>query len=166
MQQEPDNRLPVVIDSREQLPFFVHPDFDTKMTKTVKGLKAGDYSLLGFENQIAVERKSLADLYGSLTSDRERFEKEFTRLRDYEFSAVVVEASHHHILFPSEQDRYWRSQANPGAIWQSILSWSIKYPTRWYLLSNRRYAEAVTYDLLRHYWRIKHDAKQKTFDIE
>ena len=166
MEQELNNRLPVVIDSREQLPFFMHPNFDAKIIKTVKGLKAGDYSLVGYEEKIAIERKSLRDLYGSFTSGRDRFEREFARLRDYEFSAVVVEATHNAILHPSEYDRYWRSRANPGAVWQSIVSWSVKYPTHWYLLSNRRYAETVTYDLLRHYWRMKHDAKQKTFDID
>ena len=163
MKQKPDNRLPIVIDTREQLPFFLHPHWDEKITKTVKGLTSGDYSLIGFENMVAIERKSLTDLYSSLTNDRERFEREFERLRSYEFSAVVVEASHYHILHPAEYDRYWRSKASPGSVWQSIVSWSIRYPTKWYLTSGRQYAEAVCYDLLRHFWRQKHENKQATF---
>ena len=80
MKQKPDNRLPIIIDTREQLPFFVSPHWDEKITKTVKGLTSGDYSLIGFENVVAIERKSLADLYSSLTNDRKRFEREFQRL--------------------------------------------------------------------------------------
>ncbi len=163
-QTQPAPLVPVVVDTREQLPFFIHPIYDAKITKTVKGLKTGDYSLVGFEDKIAIERKSIKDLYGSLTHGRKRFEAEFERFRDYEFSAVVVEASTHQILHPAQHDRYWRSKTNPASIFQSILSWTVRYPTKWILTKDRLEAEATTYHLLRHYWNAKQPVQQ-TFEI-
>ena len=49
--------LPVIIiDSREQIPY----EFEGSQVGT---LKSGDYSLDGFQDRVAVERKSKADLY-------------------------------------------------------------------------------------------------------
>ena len=93
--------IPVVIDTREQLPFTFggmlcdQTDGGGSLTvPTVRGtLKSGDYSLLGYETRVAVERKSLADLYSTLGQGRERFEREIQRFADdCEFAAVVVEA--------------------------------------------------------------------------
>ena len=58
--------LQVVIDSREQMPLDFGPEVPTVRRK----LDAGDYSAAGFEHRLAVERKSLSDLLGSLTRDR------------------------------------------------------------------------------------------------
>ena len=78
----------IVVDSREQLPYR-WPDNLT----VVKGLSAGDYSVLGMENRVAVERKSLIDAYGTFGSNRERFEAELERLSKFDYAAVVIEAS-------------------------------------------------------------------------
>jgi ERCC4-type nuclease len=43
----------------------------------------------GFADQIAVERKSLADLFGTLGQGRERFERELVRLSAHQYAAVV-----------------------------------------------------------------------------
>jgi len=77
------------------------------------GLKAkhikGDYSLPGFEDRAAIERKSLNDLIGCLMgSNRQRFERELARGRHYDLFAVVVEAS----LADVSQGRY-RSDMKP-----------------------------------------------------
>ena len=81
----------ILIDTREQAPFtFQGYDVDPE-TAT---LLVGDYSLPGFQDRAAVERKSLNDLIGCLMGkDRERFERELARGRHYDLFAVVVEAS-------------------------------------------------------------------------
>ena len=53
----------IVIDSREQKPFRFSPGIET----VTAALKAADYSLLGLEDDVAIERKSLSDLLGSIT---------------------------------------------------------------------------------------------------
>lgn len=50
----------IVIDSREKEPYT----FACEVLKAK--LDAGDYSVHGFEHQVAVERKSLADFVGTV----------------------------------------------------------------------------------------------------
>ena len=75
----------IVIDSREQKPFaFPCPSI-------VRALRAGDYSVDGFESRVAVERKSLADFAKSAIHDRERFGRELELLAGFQAACVAVE---------------------------------------------------------------------------
>jgi ERCC4-type nuclease len=141
----------VVTDSREQKP-FQFPE-----TKTiVAALPAGDYSVSGFEHSIAIERKSLQDLYQSLTWERDRFEREIERLRDYEFSAVVIEADWLAIAAPMGVFPFWDNRTNPKSIIGTILTWSIRYPrTVWLPMPNRSYAERITLRILEKFYKEK-----------
>ena len=77
---------PVVVDDRERLPY--------EFPSWVPGrLQTGDYSLAGFETQVAVERKSKEDAYRSLGTDRGRFYAEFERLSKFRYPALVIESS-------------------------------------------------------------------------
>jgi len=81
--------LPVVIvDTREQTPWQFSPDVVVMLREK---LPAGDYSLRGFEHQVAVERKSLEDLVKTLFFDWVRFKKELNRLAGYELACIAVE---------------------------------------------------------------------------
>jgi len=66
----------IVVDSREQKPY----GFNGEIPTVTACLKAGDYSVLGFEEQIMVERKSLPDLVRCVGSDRRRFMQQMKRL--------------------------------------------------------------------------------------
>ncbi len=68
----------IVVDSREQRPF----DFGG-WPVTSGSIPTGDYSIAGFEELAAIERKSLDDLCGCVTHDRNRFKKELHRLQSY-----------------------------------------------------------------------------------
>src|SRR6266851_6856039 len=76
----------IVVDTREQRPLSF-------MNSQPGTLKTGDYSVLGYEAAIAVERKSLADLFGCVGVQRERFVRELERLAAYRYPAIVIEAS-------------------------------------------------------------------------
>lgn len=89
----------VLIDTREQRPYpFSDIPADAKegggilkiRTQRVT-LQQGDYSLEGFTDQVAIERKSLADLFQTIGQERDRFERELERLAGYRFAAVMVE---------------------------------------------------------------------------
>lgn len=81
----------ILIDTREQAP-FTFEGYEVEL-KTAT-LPVRDYSLPGFEDRAAVERKSLDDLVGCLMGkDRERFERELVKGRAYDLFAVVVEAT-------------------------------------------------------------------------
>jgi len=57
-------------DSREQLPY------EFKSPSEVGTVLVGDYSISGLEDHISIERKSIDDLIGCLTTGRERFKRE------------------------------------------------------------------------------------------
>ncbi len=76
----------IVIDSREQQPY-------TFACEVVKAkLDAGDYSVVGFEHRVAVERKSLRDFVGTVIHDFDRFVRELQKLSGMEAACIVVEA--------------------------------------------------------------------------
>ncbi len=148
----------ILIDQREQLPY----DFESMTPEStlkpheqlqmpyMEHLQTGDYSLAGFQGQIAVERKSLPDLYSTLGKGRERFEDEMHRLSLIPHAFVVVEASIHSILFEPPV----RSLMLPKAVYRSIVAWMLQYPTvHWIPCDSRELAEATTYRVLERFWR-------------
>lgn len=80
--------ITVIVDTREQRPWDLAP------LKMIEGtLSTGDYSVVGLQNEIVLERKSLGDLLGCIGGERERFEREIKRMQAYPCRAVIVEAS-------------------------------------------------------------------------
>lgn len=78
----------IVIDTREQKPL------DFSRLATIRGsLQTGDYSVLGLESVVSVERKSVPDMLNSLTSERVRFMAEMERMRGFWFRRLVVVGS-------------------------------------------------------------------------
>lgn len=108
-----------IIDSREQTPVLLKLNEKGDILNSQVGtLYTGDYSIKGFEDLIAIERKSLSDLMGCIGSGRERFEKEIQRLRGYEVKSIVVEGSWHDI----ETGNY-RSKVKPTAAIGTLMGW-------------------------------------------
>lgn len=85
----------IVIDTNEQKPFFAGNNAPKGIPIVRDNLKlyGGDYSIQGFESQIIIERKEADDFLTSITSDYERFEKTFLKLRDHEVKYIMVEKS-------------------------------------------------------------------------
>lgn len=137
--------LSIIRDSREQAPFAFA---GLPVEVTVGALEAGDYTVAGFGRRIAVERKSLQDLVGCLSGERARFERELARLRGYDAAAVVVEAP----AYGLRTGRYL-GRLDAGAAWQSVLAFTQRYRIPFIFCADRADAQAVTYDLLRHYAR-------------
>lgn len=89
------SELPIIVfDSREQKPL----SFSNLHIRGVKELQTerykldvGDYSIKGQETEVFIERKSSADLYGTLFQGRERFERELERAKNYEYKYLVIE---------------------------------------------------------------------------
>ena len=133
----------LIQDSRENLgygPLFSFP-------YEVGTLETGDYSLQGFESLIAIERKTLDDLVGCLTKSRKRFESELKRSRLLHRFWVIVECSPQEILTGN-----YSSQANPKAIWESIMAFQIRY-TNFLFAYNRLMGARMTESLLNKYAR-------------
>lgn len=131
----------IAVDTREQRPYrFPHCE--------VKTLTTGDYSIVGLEERIAIERKQLRELFGITGRDRERFERELERMTKLDFAAIVIEADLSQIL---RGDAF--SQVSPKAVVGSLVSWSIRYRAHVFFAGDRRHANALTCRLLEKYWR-------------
>lgn len=114
------SEIVLIQDSREQLGYG--PLFQTP--HVVSGLDCGDYSVAGLEHLISIERKSLQDLLGSLTSGRDRFEAELKRARSLHRFYVLIECSPKDLLV---NDFGKLSRAHPRSIWGTICVWSTRY---------------------------------------
>lgn len=137
--------MKIIVDSREQAP-FPFTDYDAEVVEGA--LTAGDYSLLGLESLVAVERKSLPDLIACLGRERPRFERELERLRGFESAAVVIESPMAALALGE-----YRSALNPKAAYESVVCFMCRYKLTFYFAQDRRGAERFTYSFLRHYWR-------------
>lgn len=137
--------LRIVTDSREQEP-FPFQDYDAEVVPGT--LQAGDYSLVGLEDMVAVERKSLVDLVACLGRERERFERELERLRAMESILLVVESPIVDLVTGN-----YRSKLNPKAAYESVVAFMCRYRLPFYFAQDRRGAERFTFSFLRHYWR-------------
>ena len=123
-------------------------------------LPVGDYSLPGFQDSAALERKSLNDLLGWLMGkDRDRFERELARGRHYDLFAVVVEAS----LADVSQGHY-RSVMKPKAALQSIITFQVRYRIPFVWAGNRTGAEYMTYSFLANYLVVSKPIKASFYD--
>lgn len=80
-----NKKLNIVVDTRETKPFKFqnHNIIERK-------LDFGDYAIDGFENEIAIERKSLSDLIGSFSSGFSRVDREFARAKEKNAYLIVV----------------------------------------------------------------------------
>jgi len=136
----------LIADSREQHVFeFDHPRYENVAVK-VAGLKTGDYSIEGMESMVAVERKSMPDLLGSISTGRQRFENELERALDIKSFMVVIEEP-----FRNLGCNEYQSRMNRGAAIQTIFSWMSKYRCTWWFAESREGAEFATFSFLRHF---------------
>ena len=131
----------IVIDSREQRPLAFS-------TPTMRGtLVTGDYSLGGLERFVAIERKSPDDLVACLKGkERERFERECSRLRGLDYGALVVECD-----LAALADGRYRSRMEPKAVIQSIMAFSVRYRLPVFFTQDRAHAARVVESLLLKY---------------
>lgn len=137
--------LKIVQDTREQHPFsFAGYPVEVKPG----ALPTGDYSLDGFEDRIAIERKAAGDLLSCMTGGRDRFRRELERLRGYEAAAVVVETTFDNLINGNH-----RSKINPEAIEQTVISMICNYRIPFFFAKSREQAEKFTYNFFRHYVR-------------
>lgn len=110
--------LPVVIvDTREQNPLSFRRFKGWFAKIEHRALKIGDYSVAGMENTCAVERKDLADLIQSFTTNRAVFVNRLRRMSELPHGLLVVTSSLTEI-----KSEYPYRAANPNRITQSLIA--------------------------------------------
>ncbi|MBU2648152.1 hypothetical protein KKI24_25825 [bacterium] len=133
MKLKPEN-LTALIDNREQTPFDLKP----MMTERATTAKA-DYSVKGFEDLIAVERKEFIDLVGYTTTGRCRFEREQLRMKAYPSKCVVIKGGWSQLATGS-----YRSQVNPLSVTHTIAIWISRYGAPFQFCGRWEFAQDLT----------------------
>jgi DNA excision repair protein ERCC-4 len=125
-------QVTIVIDTREQEPYGFNPQL---VTQVRRALPAGDYSVAGLEQTVAVERKTLDDFVGTVIRSRGRFHRELRRLASYTRACVVVEADAADVF----AGRY-RGDAHPHSVLGSALAIAVDFGIPVFFCSNRQIA--------------------------
>lgn len=155
----------VIVDTREQHPYrfqgFEPPARYRRKDGTLPplivpieqaALKSGDYSIKGYEDQVAIERKSLPDAYSTFCWGRERFIRELERLNDLAiYAGVYVEET----LINAAKHPPDHTQYTGKSLVHQFTSWEIRYRrVSWRWCEGRAACEFQVYRTL-----------EKTYDL-
>lgn len=147
----------ILIDSREKTPLLVtqvgNPLFKG-LKFEITGLKTGDYSIKGMdspkcEHSITIERKSLPDLFMSCGNERERFEREYQRMSEFDHAELVVE----HDLSAVFRHPPQLSEMLSKAVYRTIVAWSQRYQVHTWFVPNKNFAERHVFISLNRFWK-------------
>jgi len=129
----------LVIDTREQTPLFSKPQIGIKIV--YKALKHGDYSIVGLENKVTIERKQTSDFLLYVGKERSRTIKKMEAMRDMFFKALVIETNN-----PYNIPAY--SQLTSETIRGFLRSARVRYGIHIYYNKNRNEIERFVLDHL------------------
>lgn len=142
----PDDMV-VIVDTREQNPLWLpKPMKDLVIMRGT--LSNGDYSIRGYEDKFAIERKQ-NDIFAYLTSEREKTKLKLERLMAYEFKALVIEFEESELYMP-----HFFTDISPEVIRQSLVSFEIKYGVHVFY-GGRKELERKVLDWMIYYWKFK-----------
>jgi ERCC4-type nuclease len=136
----------IIVDTREQR------GYQFKADTVNKALKAGDYSLEGFEERVSVERKSLPDLVRTIVHDKGRFHRELCKLALYDAACIVVEADLDALL--GGRERWQLRLVSPHALMTRTIEITQKYrvPVLW--CGSREAARVFTEHYLKTFFKL------------
>ena len=83
----------IIVDTREPAPHPWRRWLPAHVTLESAALDTGDFAVAGLPDAAVVERKTVSDFLGCLTSNRERFERELARSRHVGRFVVIVEGT-------------------------------------------------------------------------
>jgi ERCC4-type nuclease len=106
----------VLVDTREQWPFDFSRFESWFASVEKRALKLGDYSIAGLEDACVVERKDLADLIHSLTTDRPVFINRLRSMSRYRYRLLLITAALSDVKSP------YPYAGNPNRITQSLIA--------------------------------------------
>ena len=127
----------VIIDTREQheLPFNnLHIQRGNTLPTIRKKLDVGDYSFVGYEDIIMIERKSVNDLYGTVLGGHERFKRELERAKNHKWKYLVIESTPGALY---DYCRMFRDFRKYNQIIKILFKWASEYDLRVRWTGNR-----------------------------
>jgi ERCC4 domain len=166
----------VIVDTREQRAYrFDGFKTDARQKRrrlfvptTVNTIAAGDYSIDGCADKIAIERKSLADFCQSFGRNRAVELRKVEKLARLTFAAYMLEFTFDDLMV----DRFAYSEVNPLSLRRTVMALQVRWPqVGWCFAGRRGLAEAWTYRLLEKWWvefierPMKEPRKKATHDV-
>ena len=135
----------LIVDSMEQKAYTFKPFRKWFAEIERRKLPIGDYSIAGLEDRIAVERKSLQDLFNccSPCGSRDAFVRACERLSQLDFAALVIEGSMTKILRSNEF-----SGMHPNAVFGTVQALAVRWGIQPWFAPSRALAEEITACLL------------------
>jgi ERCC4-type nuclease len=134
----------MAVDTREQIIGPIPLDVPVVVSK----LPAGDLSVVGFEDKIAIDRKQLGDFIGCVTWQKERFIRLLERLATYDYAAVIVEAT-----VADVRARKYRADVPPAFVLGAAAKVSTKYDVPVFFCGPLDCSTDYAVRLLRCWWR-------------
>jgi len=148
-------QLTIVVDTREQRPFTFSKSRGVKGSIR-KTLKAGDYSILGYEHLIAIERKSPMDIFGTLGKGHKRFQKEIRKAINMEYFAIIVECSYMDVITKNFKDSH-RTKMGGDIIIEILYTLKFKYGIDVIFAQDRNEATAIIRQIFKSYHKWKNN---------
>ncbi len=134
------SKFTVITDTREQTP-YIFPITSFCNGSIVEGLKTGDYSLIGYQDILTVERKgSVSEIHQNVLE--ERFDRELERMQEYKWGFCIFEFSMSQVLRYPEGANLPMSvkkkiRINGDFILRRLLELQFKYNTKFLFCDNR-----------------------------
>jgi DNA excision repair protein ERCC-4 len=136
----------IVIGSAEHMG-YKFDRFTNWFAMTVKRrLPVGDYTILGMEHEITIERKTILDLVSSVIQKRGDFIKKCHRMKQFRKKCNVIEGSLSVLKSP-----YVESDAHPNAVLGSIIAARERWEMPVYFLDTFILAEEFVASMLSKY---------------
>lgn len=110
----------IIVDTREPWPHPWQRWLPGHVTLERMALDTGDLAIAGLPDGAVIERKTVSDFLGCLTSNRDRFERELARSRHVGRFCIIVEGT----LLDCIRDRGGLSEAS---LVGTVAAWSRRF---------------------------------------
>jgi hypothetical protein len=186
----------ILIDNREKAPWnfsglqarsFIDKDQREYVVRTETrylGIGQGDYSILGFEGRVAIERKSVEDFQGTLLGwptdvetatesggrreidRRGRFKSELRKLQAMACKAIVIEGTLPDCLATCPQWGVRSASENAKYLMATYLAWSQEFRVPWIFCDGKEMAAATAFRIMEQFWhRNRKEARRKQKEL-
>ena len=135
----------LLVDTRERASYDFRPFRRWFAGIERRALRVGDYSIAGLESKVAVERKTVEDLFNccSPSGSRDPFVRACARLGALDFAALVIEGSLEGVLGGTE----W-SGMHPNAVLGTLQALAVRWRFQPWFAGTPELAEELTACLL------------------
>ncbi len=137
--------MKVIRKSREKLMEYVEKTFGVAYTLNAEVIEEdGKFTtIIKFDKEISIERKSIEDFTSVLTDNRDRFEASVQRGALMKYYAIFLEFSEVDIIA-----HQYTSRILPQSVIDTAIRWSVKYHTPINFCNTRIGAEYHTHEAL------------------